>query len=81
MTKLLVLGRIQKPIPVDWNFKLEDLSKKLARFGEVYALAGLEGFAAMLDMENLESLDTIFFESEFSKVGKIEILPLSKIKY
>jgi hypothetical protein len=78
MTKLLVLGRIQKPIPKDFDIKLEDLSKKLESFGDVYILAGLEGFAAVLDVENLESLDSIFFESEFSKIGKIEILPLSK---
>jgi hypothetical protein len=78
MTKLLVLGRIQKPIPRDWDFKLEDLSKKLESFGEVYTLAGLEGFAAVLEVQDLESLDSIFFESEFSKIGKIEILPLAK---
>jgi hypothetical protein len=79
MTKLLVLGRIQKPIPQDSNFKLEELSKKLEKFGQVYSLAGMEGFAALLDIASLESLDAIFMESEFSRIGKIEILPLSQI--
>jgi hypothetical protein len=78
MTKLLVLGRIQKPISQDSNLKLEDISKKLETFGQVYALAGMEGFAALLDVDSLESLDSIFMESDFSKMGKIEILPLSK---
>jgi hypothetical protein len=80
MTKLLVLGRTQKPIPNDANSKQEELSGKLGKFGEVYSLAGLEGFAALLEMENLEALDSIIYESEFSKIGRIEILPLSKKK-
>jgi hypothetical protein len=79
MTKLLVLGRIQKPISRDFDSgKLEAISKKLKSFGEVYSLAGLEGFAAILELDDLEILDSIFFETEFSKIGKIEILPLSK---
>jgi len=78
MTKLLVLGRMQKPIPQDSNFKLEELSKKLENFGTVYSLAGMEGFAAILDIDSLERLDEILFASEFSRIGKIEILPLSK---
>ncbi len=78
MTKLLVIGRIQKPIPSDSNVKLRELSERLDNFGDVYSLAGMEGFAAVLDMDNLETLDLIIFESEFSKFGKIEILPLSK---
>jgi len=78
MTKLLVLGRIQKPLSQDSNFMLADLSKKLETFGQVYALAGMEGFAALLEVDSLESLDSIFMESDFSKIGKIEILPLSK---
>ncbi len=78
MTTLLVLGRVQKPIPQESNLKLDDLSEKLKNFGTVYSLAGLEGFAAILDMDSLEKLDEILFGSEFSKVGKIEILPLAK---
>ncbi len=78
MTKLLVLGKIQKPIPSGSSLKLEELSKKLDNFGDVYSLAGMEGFAAVLDMDTLETLDTIIFDSEFAKIGKIEILPLSK---
>ena len=78
MTKLLVLGRVQKPLSQDSNFMLADLSKKLETFGQVYALAGMEGFAALLEVDSLESLDSIFMESDFSKIGKIEILPLSK---
>lgn len=78
MTKLLVLGRIQKPIPPNSKFKLDDLSTKLQKFGTVYALVGLEGFAALLDVDNLESLDSILIESDFSKIGKIEILPLTE---
>jgi hypothetical protein len=78
MTKLLVVGRVQKPIPQDSNFKLDDFSKKLENFGTVYSLAGLEGFAAILEMDSLEKLDEIIFGSEFSRVGKIEILPLAK---
>jgi hypothetical protein len=78
MTKLLVVGRMQKPIPQESNFKLDDLSKKLENFGNVYYLAGLEGFAAILDIDSLEKLDEILFGSEFSRVGKIEILPLAK---
>ena len=80
MIKLLVLGRIQKPIPSDSSLKLEELSKKLNNFGDVYSLPGMEGFAAVLDMDNLETLDAIMFESDFSKIGKIEMLPLSKWK-
>jgi len=80
MTKLLVLGRIRKPVFSDSNFKQEDLSMKLENFGEVYSLVGLEGFAAILDLDKLEALDSIIYESEFSKVGQIEILPLSKKK-
>jgi hypothetical protein len=78
MTKLLVLGRIQKPIRSDSSLKLEELSKKLDSFGDIYSLPGMEGFAAVLDMDSLETLDMIIFESDFSKIGKIEILPLSK---
>ena len=79
MTKLLVLGRIQKPIPPSADFNLERLSKKLESFGDVYTLTGLEGFAAVLDLDSLEVLDSILAESEFSKIGKTEILPMARI--
>ena len=78
MTKLLVIGRIEKPISPDSKLSLDDLSAKLEKFGSVYHLAGLEGFVALLDVDNLETLDSILIESEFSKAGKIEILPLAQ---
>ncbi len=79
MTRLLVLGRIQKPIPADSTVKLEDLSNKLKIFGDVYSLPGFEGFAAILDVDDLGRLEAIFMESEFAKIGRIEIFPLAKI--
>ncbi len=77
--KFLIIGKVAKPIPPGANIKgsLEQL-RLLKERGRVegYAIAGMEGFVAVVDVSNNDELNDILYKNPLGRWGEYSVYPL-----
>ncbi|MFQ5997798.1 MAG: hypothetical protein ACE5KO_00670 [Candidatus Bathyarchaeia archaeon] len=80
MAKFLVIARTTKPLPPNADIKGSILHwKELEKSGkaEVYAMGGLDGYVAFLDVENHADLLEILDTNPLINFGRYEVVPLT----
>jgi len=79
LQKFLVVGKVAKPLPPGANVKgsLEQLRllKERGR-AEAYAIAGMEGFVAILEVSNNDELNDILYKNPLGRWGEYSVYPL-----
>ncbi len=77
--KFLIIGKVAKPLPSGANIKgsLEQLRilKDRGR-AEAYAIAGMEGFVAIVDVSNNDELNDILYKNPLGRWGEYSVYPL-----
>jgi muconolactone delta-isomerase len=77
--KFLVIGKVAKPLPHGANIKgsLEQLRilKERGR-AEAYAIVGMEGFVAIMEVSNNDELNDILYKNPLGRWGEYSVYPL-----
>lgn len=80
MAKFLVMARTTKPLPPNADIKGSILHwKELEKSGkaEVYAMSGLDGYVAFVDVDSHAELLEILNTNPLFRYGKYEVVPLT----
>lgn len=80
MAKFLIIVKTTKPIPSNADIKGSILHwKELEKSGkaEVYAIGGLEGFVALVEVNNHEELMEILQTNPVCLWGEFQVVPLT----
>ena len=79
LQRFLVIGKVVKPIPPGANIKgsLEQLRilKERGR-AEAYAIAGMEGFVAIIEVSHNDELNDILYKNPLGRWGEYSVYPL-----
>ena len=79
LQRFLVIGKVAKPIPPGANIKgsLEQLRilKERGR-AEAYAISGMEGFVAIIEVSDNDELNDILYKNPLGRWGEYSVYPL-----